>query len=246
MLTHDGRLGTPMFLETGTRTSDRCSATTCLCDGFLADIFDPPTWDGCPHQITTGLGRRPFPTGRETEILEKAYNSAPTRGRPTQVTIAALMCHTRAGTKEIRAWFAIARRARSHSTPSDTQFKEAPASLEVSMRHPTSSSGTNPTFAYVFPREEENTEPREYCEEEFEANVNPSCTEAPTGGAPRAPVPETRRGTQATSLPRERIIKPNPPVPTDSADDKVRVPSVVKPLRVHWPWNMEPRILGQA
>ena len=105
---------------------NRCSASTCLCDGFLADIFDPPTWDGCPHQMATGLGRRPFPTGRETEILEKAYNSAATRGRPTQATITALMRHTGAGTKEIRAWFSIARKARGHSTPSDAQSKEAP------------------------------------------------------------------------------------------------------------------------
>ena len=200
---------------------NRCSSTTCLCNGFLADVFDSPTWDRCPHQIATGLARPPFPTGRETEILEKAYDSAPTRGHPTQATIAALMRYNRAGTKEIRAWFAIAKRARGHSTPSDTHSKEAPVSVEVSTHHPRSSSGTNTTSAYAFPREEENTEPREYYKEEFEANISPSWTGVPTGAAPRAPVPETRCGTQATGLPRERITKPNPPVPTESADDNV-------------------------
>ena len=93
----------------------------------------------------------PFPTVRETEILEKAYNSAATRGRPTQTAITALMLQTGVGVREIRAWFSDARKARGHSTPSDAQSREAPASIEVRTRHPTSSSGSHPTSTYVPP-----------------------------------------------------------------------------------------------
>ena len=99
----------------------------------------------------------PFPTVRETEVLEKAYDSAATRGRQTQTAITALMLQTGVGAREIRAWFSDARKARGHSTPSDAQSREAPASIEVRTRHPTSSSGTHPTSTYVPPREEEDT-----------------------------------------------------------------------------------------
>ena len=54
----------------------------------------------------------PFPTVRETDILEKAYDSAATRGRPTHTATTALMLQTGVGVKEIKAWFSDARKAR--------------------------------------------------------------------------------------------------------------------------------------
>ena len=79
----------------------------------------------------------PFPTVRETAILERAYDSAATRGRPTHSSVTTLMRETKVGVKEIKAWFTDARKARGHSTPGDAQSREAAASIEVRTRHPT-------------------------------------------------------------------------------------------------------------
>ena len=126
----------------------------------------------------------PFPTARETDILERAYDNAATRGRPTHTAITALMLETGVGVKEIKALFTDARKARGHSTPGDGQSREAAASIEVRTRHPTPSNRSHPTSTYVPLREEEDTGTRqgEYYEEEVKVDVSPSWMEPPTGG----------------------------------------------------------------
>ena len=89
------------------------------------------------QQATNVSKPLPFPTARKTTILEKAYNSAATRGRPTHSAITTLMRETGVGVKEIKAWFTDARKAPGHAEHRDTQSREAAASIEMRTRLPT-------------------------------------------------------------------------------------------------------------
>ena len=71
----------------------RSGSSTCQCDGLLADILDPPTWDGCPRQAATRLGGRmpgPPPRPERSATSDGRRGTQPTghpQARTTETTL---------------------------------------------------------------------------------------------------------------------------------------------------------------
>ena len=150
-----------------TRSSQFCRNPGCtmLCgNAAMEDITPISSSTPTLFQMQQATNRSkpfPFPTVRETAILEDAYNSVATRGCPMQGAITALMKETGVG----------------------VQYREAAASIDMRTQLPTPVRRPHPTFTYVLLRKEEDTETRqgEYYEEEIKVDESPSWMEPPSG-----------------------------------------------------------------
>ena len=128
------------------------------------------------QQATNITKPLPFPTVKETAILQKAYDSAAIRGCPSQPAIATLVRETGVGVKEIKAWFTDERKLRGHAGHGETLHKEATPLVEVRAQLPNPTRGHLPAATYTPIRK------GEYFEEEMKVDVSPSWLEPPTGG----------------------------------------------------------------